>query len=105
MTKVLLKRNWFAPGGQRFKESIPKNQPVDIPEALVEYLQPDAELVDDGYEVPVQVEEPMTLSEAARLTGANLEQINAEALDKLRQVPSEPEPEKPKRGPGRPKKG
>ncbi len=111
MVKVLLRRNWFAPGGRRYKESIPKNQPVDIPDDLVGYLPPDAKIVDDSYEVPVKVEEPMTLSEAARMNGADLERINAEALDEMmKQVlpappPPTPMPEKPKRGPGRPKKG
>lgn len=81
--KVLLKRMWFAPEGRRFRLSIPKDNPVEIPDHLRPYLPKDAVVVGDDHEPESEPVSPQTLSEGAAAFGADPDRAAAEALGKI----------------------
>jgi len=69
---VLLKRNWFCPGGYRIKRSNPANNPVHVPDRYKDALPSGAEIVEDGGpQAPRKRERevPRTLSEASKEWG------------------------------------
>jgi hypothetical protein len=49
--KVILARDWFAPGGQRFRHL--KNAVVEVPDDLAKFLPKDAVVVDGAVPAPV----------------------------------------------------
>ena len=68
--KVVLKRNWFAPGFGRIRRGLGKSNPVEVPEQFRNCLPRDAEIVDDDYVAPVpEQKEIHTLGEAADILG------------------------------------
>ena len=96
--KVLLRRGYFSRLG-RFRKSIPKSAPVDVPDELRDELPSDAVIVDDTYVAPVVVvKEPETLSEAARMTGNALDRDASEELNRIQNKElADPEAERQKR--------
>ena len=96
--KVLLRRGYFSRLG-RFRKSIPKSAPVDIPYELRDELPSDAVIVDDTYVAPVVVvKEPETLSEAARMAGAALDRDASDERDRIQNKElADPEAERQKR--------
>ena len=117
--RVLLKRNWFSPRGKRYRKSVPASHPVEMPDELLDNLPSDAVVVEDDYEEPEPEKAPETLSEVAKLHGADPERASAEAAGKVigdaeadraetaakfqAELAAEEEGE-PKRGRGRPRK-
>ena len=64
--KVLLKRSCFV-DGQRYRQSIPGNYPVEMPDHLRDNLPSDAVVVGEDYKPPVvDTKEPETLSELGK---------------------------------------
>ena len=64
--KVLLKRSCFV-DGQRYRQSVPANSAVPMPDHLKGHLPSDAVVVDDDYKPPVvDAKEPETLSELGK---------------------------------------
>ncbi len=120
--RVILKRNWFAPGGRRFRKGISASTSVEIPDHLEKNLPSDAKVVDEDYVEPKAPREPDTLSEAAALYGADPDRAAGEAAEKVKDLAeqelsaqalqaelateaADDEPKVPgKRGPGRPRK-
>ncbi len=84
--KVILKRNWFAPGGRRFRKGISSSTAVEIPDSFKECLPVDAKVVGEDYAEPQVAREPDTLSEAAALYGADPDRAAGEAAEKVKEM-------------------
>lgn len=69
--RVLLKRNWFAPGGQRFRQSADKYDYRIVPDELSSFLPKDAVLVQDhAVELrPVEEQKALKDFDEARQSG------------------------------------
>ncbi len=121
--KVILKRNFFAPGGERFRKGFNSiGGWVEIPDRLREHLPSDAMVLPEDYVKPKAAREPETLSEAAALFGADPDRISVEMAEEVKEKAeqeesarklqaeldaeaADDEPKVPgKRGPGRPRK-
>lgn len=89
--KVLLKRACFV-DGQRYRQSVPGNSPVEMPDHLREFLPSDAVVVGDDYKPPViETKEPETLAELGK---AMKSKSVAEQLADA-QIAAQPKPEAP----------
>lgn len=82
MAQVILKRLWFAPGGQRIRRGV-DGRPVAVPDELLPYLPRDAVVVhDDGQPTPAAKTGP---GGKGALHEHDLERAAAAAEDEARQ--------------------
>ena len=81
---VVLKRNWFCPGGYRIKRGDPPKAPVEVPEQFRDRLPSDAVIVEDGSYVPEpEPQEATTLSEAAEQSGIDFTKAASDEMQAI----------------------